>query len=31
MDILLLDMNLTNDEKYDMITLERSDEKCLKK
>ena len=25
LDILLPDMNLTNDEKYDMIAVERSD------
>lgn len=30
LDILLPDMNLTNDEKYDMIAVERRKEKCLK-
>ena len=31
LDILLPDMNLTNDEKYDMITAKGGEKKCLKR
>lgn len=31
LDILLPDMNLTNDEKYDMITTKGGEKKCLRK